>query len=67
MKNTDKKNNELRKRSWLSETVFHKIASVMFYEKSFRKRFTWSNAKILLVARISILIVFKSPFEKTIS
>ena len=39
MKNTDKKNNELRKRSWLSETVFHKIASVMFYEKSFRKRF----------------------------
>ena len=39
MKNTDKKNNELRKRSWLNETVFHKIASVMFYEKSFRKRF----------------------------
>ena len=47
---------------------------MIFYEKSFRKRFTWSNAKILVVARNSICLsqnkfslkVFKNTFEKTI-
>ena len=59
---------QLRKRRWASvfrKIVFHKIVSMMFYEKSFRKRFTWSNAKTLAVARNSILIASGQIFFET--